>query len=163
MAVCEAICEPSAVTGIDTGACPMGQGCVPLLLTDDDGGLEEVLDFGTCVDACEPWVDVSESGCAQDTWCVPTSFNTSTGECSGFIGLATEFMACDEASIGSTCMAGLLCMGAQYNTPLSGTCKRLCNMQGETNCTNGMICEELAFMSNEGEAFPLGVGTCTFP
>ena len=79
--VCEQLCDPTALS--DTkGDCPPGRACSPSFVVDALGEISTLLDWGTCVPGCTPWVTVSQSGCSNGNWCLPMLFNAQAGELS---------------------------------------------------------------------------------
>jgi len=164
-AICEVLCDPDAIPPNNYGVCSEGLGCAPLLLTNDFAEVVTPLDFGTCVEDCDPWGPADQSGCVSPTWCVPTEFNSEIGECKGTAGPLGKDEACDGFTPETSCTAGHLCMGANIGSPLSGDCRLLCDpaaVQGASGdtCPAGDKCQELGFTGADGSPFFVGVGIC---
>ncbi|MEC9070883.1 MAG: hypothetical protein VX938_00830, partial [Myxococcota bacterium] len=164
-AVCETLCDPNAIPPLNYGNCPAGLGCAPLLLPNELGEIVTPLDFGTCVEDCDPWGPIENTGCVDGAWCVPTEFNAEIGECNGLAGPLGKDEPCDGFAQETSCGAGHLCMGATIGSPLSGDCRLLCDPAaadggpGDT-CPGGDKCQELGFTGVDGAGFFVGVGIC---
>lgn len=162
---CEQLCDPTATAEADPGACPPGRGCVPLLITDDSALLVEVMDFGSCVPGCTPWLPAAESGCAAEQWCQPAMFNPAAGECNGTIGGLEEAAPCTNEDFDTTCQDGLMCLGINNMGVLNGFCVKLCDPTGGPGdtCAAEQLCDVLEFVGSGGEKFSLGIGICQPP
>jgi hypothetical protein len=163
-AVCEWVCDPDAKPPITQGDCAGDEACVPLFLVADNGQLDEVLDFGSCADGCKPWTPQALSGC-DSTWCLPTNFNPTDGQCLGDLGPIPPGDPCDDLSLESTCSAGALCLDATVGALLSGNCRVLCRAgapPGGTGatCVGTETCDEIEYIGNNQKEFSTGIGWC---
>ena len=158
---CERICDPDTAPPVPVGACNQGEACIPLLVPNDFGQLAEVMDFGSCVPGCEPWVSQSASGCSEISWCIPTLFNPDDGECKGDLGPVGKGQPCDDSALEATCGAGMLCLDVEGGVPLSGVCRLLCDPDGQGICDPGTeACEPLSLVGADQEVFSVGIGWC---
>jgi hypothetical protein len=132
-------------------------------VVDGLGEISTLLDWGTCVAGCTPWVTVSQSGCNNGNWCLPMLFNADAGECKGDLGNLNEYDACTEAS---SCGVGMLCVGLTSGDSLMGYCRRLCdpdaspNQSGDT-CAADEFCDIIESEAFSGYTVELDVGICT--
>lgn len=162
---CELLCDPTVATWPAPGACPVGRGCSPLLLTNDVAQVVEVMDFGSCVPDCTPWVPHAQMGCGATAWCEPMIFNGHSGECNGIVGALPEDAFCTESSVETSCGVGLMCLGVAVDGELEGVCRRVCSPAGfgGTQCQGDQSCEAIGFLGAGGKYFELEVGLCEDP
>ena len=160
-ATCEPLCSPSAAAG-QPGSCSLGRGCSPLFLQNEFAEVVEVMDYGSCIPSCTPWVDAPLSGCGGDSWCQPMLFNSHAGECKGVLGQLEEGDACTEVGLQNSCGVGLFCFGFMTPAGMDGTCHRLCDTDGGAGdtCADDQLCDPIEFTGADDKAFEIAVGLC---
>lgn len=161
VATCEPLCSPSAAA--DTpGSCKPGRGCSPLFMVNEQGLVVEVMDYGSCIPACAPWVPHVESGCPATNWCEPMLFNSHAGECKGYFGQLSEGEVCNEISAATSCGEGLFCLGFMTSMGMDGICHRLCDVDGGlgATCAENQVCDELVFTGADDKPLSVAVGVC---
>jgi len=158
---CEILCTPTAAAG-EPGSCDPGRGCSPLFMVNEWGEVVEVMDYGSCIPACTPWVSHFESGCSSNNWCQPMLFNSHAGECKGFFGELNEGDDCTEVGAANSCSEGLFCLGFMTPLGMDGTCHRLCDVDGGPGdtCAESQFCEEIPFLGADDKQFKVSVGVC---
>ena len=160
-ASCEPLCYPSAPAG-QPGSCSPGRGCSPLFLQNEYAEVVEVMDYGSCIPACTPWVDQGISGCGGDSWCQPMLFNSHAGECKGVLGQLSEGEACSEVGLQNSCGVGLFCLGFMTSAGMDGVCHRLCDADGGPGdtCAADQMCDPIEFTGADDKEIEIAVGVC---
>ncbi|MDP6943586.1 MAG: hypothetical protein QF464_05505, partial [Myxococcota bacterium] len=159
---CEPLCAPGTPAG-EPGSCEPGRGCSPLFMVNEWGEVVEIMDYGSCIPACAPWVAHEDSGCGADNWCMPMVFNSQVGECKGYFGELEEGAPCTEIGAANSCGEGLFCFGFMTSSMgMDGICHRLCDVDGGlgATCAEDQLCEELVFTGANDEQIEVAVGVC---
>jgi len=161
VATCEPLCTQSAPAEMP-GACQPGRGCSPLFMVNEFGLVVEVMDYGSCIPACSPWVAHEESGCPATNWCEPMLFNSHAGECKGYFGGLPEGEPCNELTQPTSCGEGLFCLGFMTPMGMDGICHILCDVDGGVGatCAESQQCDELTFTGADEKEFSVAVGVC---
>jgi len=143
--LCSLLCDPVA-TGTEVGQCGTNEACSALSIDED------TLAIGICYSVCTPYV--SNSGCAQNEWCVPDFETAGIGQCvtSATNGkpagaVCTEFFG--------ECADGMICLWDE--------CQQLCDPTATGTapgtCSGDAFCSGLAYQ----DGTELAVGLCNEP